>query len=90
LRTFWRQHFAYGQGAYHFRRARAQRSRQPVALEPFGFYAGLLAYPFRQTDFWRSITLALLLVVSQTANALGFLSERFARVPSQMPRADSK
>lgn len=72
LRTFWRQHFTYGTGAWQFRLARARRSQQPVALEPLSFYADLLAYPFRDRRIPAALALAWLLLLTQMANAAGF------------------
>jgi len=75
LRTFLRQHFNYGRGAFRFRQARAQRARGRIRLEPFSFYLNLLLYPFSQAQGRRAPLLAALLVVSQAANAVGFLWE---------------
>jgi GT2 family glycosyltransferase len=75
FRTFWRQHFNYGCGAFRFRQARAQRAHGRIRLEPRSFYLNLLHYPFSQARDWRAPLLAALLVVSQVANATGFLWE---------------
>src|SRR5436190_7962390 len=39
LRTFVRQHFRYGRGAFHFHHARTQRGQSRIRLEPASFYA---------------------------------------------------
>ncbi len=75
FRTFLRQHFNYGCGAFRFRQARAQRACGRIRLEPFSFYLNLLLYPFSQAQGWRALFLAVLLGVSQVANAVGFLGE---------------
>jgi len=72
-RTFWRQHFNYGRGAFGFRQARAQRDQGRIKVEPLSFYLNLLQYPFSQTQGRRAVLLAALLVVSQAANAAGFV-----------------
>ncbi|MBK5295719.1 MAG: glycosyltransferase [Vicinamibacteria bacterium] len=71
---FWRQHFEYGRGAWGYRRARAARAGAPVRIEPWRFYRDLLWYPVRAHG-WRGVSLAGLVVLAQTANALGFLVE---------------
>jgi len=80
LRTFLRQHFNYGRGAFRFRQARAQRARGRIRLEPFSFYLNLLLYPFSQVQGRRALLVAALLGVSQWANATGFLWEWTNRI----------
>jgi GT2 family glycosyltransferase len=79
LGDFARQHFAYGRGAYPFRQARARRGQEPPRLEPLGFYARLVAYPFTGGARWRAPHLAALLAVAQGANAAGFIYEKRRR-----------
>jgi GT2 family glycosyltransferase len=76
FRRFWHQHFNYGRGAWYFRRQVARRERDPVRLEPLTFYTELLLYPIKRSGCRRSLRLALLLAISQLANALGFFFER--------------
>ena len=75
LRTFWRQHFAYGRGAFYFHKLRAKHGLGRVRVEPLAFYLDLLRYPYSQGRGKQSLALAALLVVAQAANALGFFSE---------------
>ena len=79
FRTFWRQHFNYGCGAFDFRLARAQHARGPISLEPRGFYLDSLRYPFSQARGWRALLLVALLVMSQVANVVGFLWKGMSR-----------
>ena len=72
--SFWSQHYRYGCGAGRFWKIRRERSGEGVSVEPPGFYTGLLRSPFRQ-GVRRPLAVAALLVVSQIANAAGFLSE---------------
>jgi GT2 family glycosyltransferase len=44
LRTFLRQHFRYGRGAFHFHQARTERGQNRIRLEPASFYVNLLRY----------------------------------------------
>jgi GT2 family glycosyltransferase len=79
--SFWRQHLAYGRGAYRFHRTRRGRASGPMHVEPLSFYLGLLAHPFRQTGLTiaSSIAMLALLCVSQVANGAGFCAERWSR-----------
>ncbi|NOK64370.1 MAG: glycosyltransferase [Chloroflexi bacterium AL-N10] len=83
LRSFWRQHLTYGRGAYRFHRGRARRSQGQIKVESTTFYLGLLRFPFSQERPHRTVPLAVLLGLSQGANALGFFWER-ARLASKM------
>lgn len=75
LRSFWRQHFNYGRGAFHFHQLRSSRGQSHVRPEPLSFYRNLLRYPFRQELGWWTWLLVGLLFVSQVANAFGFFWE---------------
>ena len=74
LKTFWRQHFAYGRGAYAYRWVRMQRGAGPVRVEPLAFYRGLVTCPFARR-LPRAWQLSSLLVLAQVANVCGFLIE---------------
>jgi GT2 family glycosyltransferase len=76
LRRFWRQHFNYGRGAFHFHRVRSQRNQEPIKVEPLSFYTNLLTYPFLQKSRHSGILLVALFFVSQVANITGFFGER--------------
>jgi GT2 family glycosyltransferase len=78
-RTFWRQHFGYGKGAVLYHARSAARRGEPVRIEPAGFYAGLILWPFRRESLRKACALSSLLVVAQIANFAGFLSEAIAR-----------
>ncbi len=74
LRTFWRQHFNYGRGAFYFHQIRARCGRTAI-VEPLSFYLNLVAYPFSHIPVGRSPLVAALLVIAQVANAAGFFLE---------------
>lgn len=76
LPRFWRQHYGYGSGAYHYRQLRAARGQERIKIEPMAFYLSLLRYPFSHERGWKALALAGLLAVSQVANAAGFFFER--------------
>ncbi|MGH8007293.1 MAG: glycosyltransferase [Candidatus Binatia bacterium] len=75
FRAFWRQHFSYGRGAFYFHQAHARRSRGHIRPEPLSFYLDLLRYRSSQMSGRRALSLAMLLGVSQVANAAGFFWE---------------
>lgn len=74
FRSFWRQHFNYGRGAFRFHQARARRGNGPFRPE-LRFYRSLFAYPFVQPHPGRRWRTAALLLASQIANTAGFLRE---------------
>lgn len=77
LKRYWRQHFNYGKGAFVFRSRCAPAVQQRV--EPFQFYEQLIRYP--RTVGFRQPRYALLMGLSQVANAAGFFAaaSRIAR-----------
>jgi glycosyltransferase involved in cell wall biosynthesis len=79
LRTFWRQHFNYGRGAYRYHQARGQRGtgRFRPDLE---FYRRLFFSPLKKEQGVRVLWVTMLLIISQVANTLGFLWERLKQV----------
>lgn len=83
LRTFWRQHFTYGRGAFLFHRVRAQRNRQRIRVEPLSFYMNLFRYPFGTASGRHALRLAALMALSQVAHTIGFLWE--SAVPLRRP-----
>lgn len=88
LRSFWRQHFNYGRGAFHFHQLRAQRGVEKIKVEPFSFYFKLLRYPFSQSHSSQArILLSGLFFISQLANTLGFF---WARVNHQLKDQHSR
>jgi GT2 family glycosyltransferase len=83
LRSFCRQHFNYGRGAFHLHRARARRGETPLRVEPPNFYGRLVGYPFGRGQGSRAAALAALMAVSQGVYVSGYLSERLrSRAPS--------
>jgi GT2 family glycosyltransferase len=79
FRQFWRQHYYYGRGAFHFHQIRAHRDQRGIQVEPLSFYLDLLQYPFSQVQGWRALWLVALLMVAQVASAAGFFWERVKR-----------
>jgi len=83
LRTFCRQHFNYGRGAFHLHCARAKRGERPLRVEPPNFYSRLVGYPFGRAGTTRALPLSALLALSQGVYVAGYVSERVrSRGPS--------
>ncbi|MFT6041925.1 MAG: O-antigen/teichoic acid export membrane protein/GT2 family glycosyltransferase [Gammaproteobacteria bacterium] len=80
LKSFWRQHFNYGRGAFVHHSMAAKREQRGVKVAPLRFYFDLLAYPWRQPRAKRVRFGASLFFLSQVANVAGFFTER--RSPS--------
>ncbi len=76
LKSFWRQHFGYGRGAFCFHQVRSQRNEAPIQVEPIKFYTDLLAYPLSRQDVQSPILVSGLFFLSQVATTTGFLWER--------------
>ncbi|MEM9908886.1 MAG: glycosyltransferase family 2 protein [Cyanobacteria bacterium P01_D01_bin.44] len=76
LKKYWRQHFNYGRGAYHFHQVRSRRKAAPVQVEPLTFYTRLLTYSFKRSNVPSALFLAGLMLVSQVANVAGFFWEK--------------
>jgi glycosyltransferase involved in cell wall biosynthesis len=78
LPAFWRQHFSYGTGAWHYWQHRANGQSSRVKVEPLGFYGSLLTWPVR-THGVAGLPVGALLALAQVANAAGFFSEAMRR-----------
>jgi glycosyltransferase involved in cell wall biosynthesis len=76
LKSFWRQHFGYGRGAFCFHQLRAARNDQPIKVEPVKFYTDLLSYPLKRADVKSPWFVSLLFFLSQIATTTGFFWER--------------
>ena len=75
LRSFWRQHFKYGRGAYHFHDHRVKREQRTRETEPLRFYVDLLLYPSKRLSPGPALVSTALLFSAQAANAAGFFWE---------------
>jgi len=78
FRTFWRQHFNYGRGAFYFHRQRACRGQTHLRMEPPRFYLELLRHPSSRVRGRQTLFLTALVGAAQVANAAGFFWERGA------------
>lgn len=80
FRSFCKQHFRYGRGAFLYQHVRLSRGQERLRVEPGRFYSNLSRYPFRLKCGGRSFLISLLLMVSQAANFSGFLWEGARRM----------
>src|SRR5208283_2735073 len=78
FRAFCRQQFGYGRGTFRYRLLQARRGAGRISLEPLRFYFDLLRYPLTIFQEKKNL-LAILLGISQVANALGFFWESTVR-----------
>lgn len=76
LRTLWRQHFGYGQGALRFHRAQAAAGGGPFKPD-MAFYLKLLRSSASRARKIRAAQMTILLFWSQMANAVGFFFEKY-------------
>jgi len=76
LQTYLRQHFNYGRGAFRFHLFRTKRHGLPMSLESKAFYIHLLIYPLIKKRHKKVIFSEALLLLSQVASLLGYLTER--------------
>jgi glycosyltransferase involved in cell wall biosynthesis len=80
LRSFWRQHFNYGRGAFCFHRVRSVRCGQArPPTEPAAFYLNLLRHAFFPARSERALWLASLIGLSQVAHTAGYFYERLVQ-----------
>lgn len=74
--SFWRQHFRYGRGAFHYHRLRHLRLPGKRRLKGPPFYIQLVLYPLSiEAPASRTPMLMAILTVSQFANASGYFWE---------------
>ena len=77
LRTFLRQQFNYGMGAFLFHRKSSCRPHGYAYFqEPPSFYANLLRYPFSTAQAQKRLILAMLFLLSQLGIAAGYFRGR--------------
>ncbi|MGH9928812.1 MAG: glycosyltransferase [Pyrinomonadaceae bacterium] len=75
FRSFLRQHFNYGRGAFRYHYVQSYPQKENIKLEPFSFYLRLPLFAFSQMPANQAGLIAMLLVISQGANTAGFFSE---------------
>ena len=93
LKSFCRQHFTYGRGAWFLSRANRSRGRAGLRVRSIDFYSRLLSFPLSRSPWPRSLELSALLVLSQVAYKAGFLwqwtAARWGAPPTRAQRVGS-
>jgi hypothetical protein len=77
LTGFWRQHFAYGRGAYRFHTERRKRQAGNGIVE-WPYYSALAASLLPPRGLHATPVLAFALGISQVANLFGFFREKLS------------
>jgi GT2 family glycosyltransferase len=71
---FWKLHVSYGRGSAQFRRLTAGQAGKPFRIEGWRYYMRMLVYPFSCYRLSRALPISGLLLVSQLAAAVGYVS----------------
>jgi glycosyltransferase involved in cell wall biosynthesis len=77
FKSFFKQHFSYGCGAWVYHRLRAHRGGKRIRLEPLRFYLGIVSKPFKTRQSKQRLEMSLLLIISQVANIAGYFWSQF-------------
>lgn len=80
LRSFYRQHFNYGRGAFHFHRRTSEGLARGKSRQPLSFYLKLLGSAFSGNTARRAHVLTPLILLSQIAVSCGWLREKYRAV----------
>jgi cellulose synthase/poly-beta-1,6-N-acetylglucosamine synthase-like glycosyltransferase len=88
FRSFCRQQYRYGRGAFQFWLRRKDAGLGGLKLERGNFYTAMLTYPYPREPFFRALTMTLLLALSQFFTAMGYFYER-SRMAEHAPAAPS-
>ena len=78
LRTFCRQHFTYGRGAWFLNKAKSRRGQSGLRVPPVQFYFELVKFPLSKARWPRNIGLAVLVGLSQVVYVAGYVREKVA------------
>lgn len=73
-RRFWKLHVSYGRGSALYRRLSVQPAHRPNRIESWHYYWRLLTYPLAQDDLSWAVPITGLLLLSQFATAIGYIS----------------
>jgi GT2 family glycosyltransferase len=80
LRSFCRQQFNYGRGAFRFHQLRAHRRFDHLRLGPLSFYVNMLHYSLSETRGPQRRLMLALILLSQGTNAAGFVWEMIKQI----------
>lgn len=76
LKTFYRQHFNYGRGAFLFHKTYSQRHPQQKSIQSWSFYLKLITYPLTKQYAQAAVLLCFLILLSQIATTFGMVTEK--------------
>jgi glycosyltransferase involved in cell wall biosynthesis len=76
LKTFYRQHFNYGRGAFLFHKTYSQRHPQQKSIQSWSFYLKLITYPLTKQYAQSAVLLCFLILLSQIATTFGMVTEK--------------
>jgi len=76
LKTFYRQHFNYGRGAFLFHKTYSQRHPQQKSMQSWSFYLKLITYPLTKQYAQSAVLLCFLILLSQIATTFGMVTEK--------------
>ncbi len=76
LKTFYRQHFNYGRGAFLFHKTYSQRHPQQKSMQSWSFYLKLITYPLTKQYSQPAVLLCFLILLSQLATTFGMITEK--------------
>ncbi len=88
--TFFRRHFGYGRGGYRFHLKQAEQQQASFHLAAKKVYYNLLSVLGNLTFSQKEYRLVLLLLISQLASLLGFLSQAFSRESTKSPESGKR
>ncbi|MGZ8217159.1 glycosyltransferase [Methylomagnum sp.] len=74
--SFWRQHFAYGRGAFRLRQARRKMGLAPLPSDRRWLLESVFRRPLIGNGLWRGMALATLAFCTHAANLAGYSRER--------------
>ena len=77
LADYFKQHFHYGRGAFHYHRKCLARGQRSFPVDPFVFYKKLIFRTINNGGVKTKMQVPMLLLLSQVVNALGFGWEKF-------------
>jgi GT2 family glycosyltransferase len=89
LRSFCRQHWHYGRGAFRFRHGCAKLAQGRVQFEKLSFYVKLLLTPLFQANPRFTAQLLALLALSQCTHGAGFAFEWMKHLIAENGTAES-
>jgi glycosyltransferase involved in cell wall biosynthesis len=84
--SFCKQHLNYGRGAFHYHQLRSQRQQEKMKVEPLHFYWDLLTFPWGKFNSFQSISMSVLLLISQVYNVIGFFKEKQLNSPQTLAK----